>query len=109
MGGVCMELENFGERISKLRIAKGVSAREMSLAIGQCVNYVSKIENGKSLPSMAAFLEICDYFRISKSEFFDENNNYPIHVSEFIVDYKRLDNKTQSHMAEIVKGLLRKK
>lgn len=56
MGGVCIELEYFGERIAKMRVIKGVSAREMSLSIGQCANNINKIKNGKFLPSMAAFL-----------------------------------------------------
>ena len=104
-----MELENFGERVAKLRIAKDVSAREMSLSIGQCENYINKIENGKAFPTMAAFYNICDYLKISKSDFFDEDNNYPAQVNDFVTDYKRLDNKVQSHMAEIAKELIRNK
>ena len=46
------------ERLSKLRTAKGVSAREMSLAIEQNESYINRIENGKSLPSMQAFFYI---------------------------------------------------
>jgi len=47
--------------------------------------------------------------KISKSDFFDEDNNYPNQVNDFITDYKSLDNETQSHMAGIVKGLIRNK
>lgn len=58
------------ERLSKLRIAKGVSAREMSLAIGQNESFINRIENGKALPSMQAFFYICEYLRVTPSEFF---------------------------------------
>ena len=104
-----MELSGFGERLAKLRTTKNVSAREMSLSIGQSANYINKIENGKSLPSMTAFFDICDYLEISHMDFFDEANNDPIQVNEFIEDYKRLDNSTQSHFAEIVKKVLNDK
>ena len=43
------------ERIAKLRSIKKVSAREMSLSLGQNEKYKNHIENGKSLPSMQAF------------------------------------------------------
>ena len=58
------------ERLSKLRTAKGVSAREMSLAIGQNESYINRIENGKSLPSMQAFFYICEYLKVTPHEFF---------------------------------------
>lgn len=47
--------EKFAERLAELRIAKGVSARDMSLSIGQSAGYINNIENKKNLPSMAAF------------------------------------------------------
>ncbi len=58
------------ERLSKLRTAKGVSAREMSLAIGQNESYINRIENGKSLPSMQAFFYICEHLKVTPHEFF---------------------------------------
>ena len=39
--------EDFSERLSKLRNQKGVSARDMSLSIGQNPCYINNIENGK--------------------------------------------------------------
>ena len=44
--------ENFAERLSQLREARQVSAREMSLAIGQNCSYINRIENKKAFPSM---------------------------------------------------------
>jgi len=104
-----MDLTSFGERLAKLRTAKGVSARAMSLTLGQSANYINKIENGKNLPSMATFFEICDYLEISKRDFFDEENNDPSHVMEMVVEYKRLDSNTQSQVTGIVKELNRRK
>ncbi|MDY4880683.1 MAG: helix-turn-helix transcriptional regulator, partial [Gemmiger sp.] len=50
-----MENRLFALRLSALRQQKGVSAREMSLALGQNTNYINRIENGKNYPSMQSF------------------------------------------------------
>lgn len=44
------------DKIRKLRNEKGISAREMSLELGQNVNYINLIENGKRKPSLEMFL-----------------------------------------------------
>ena len=53
------------ERIAQLRLQKGISARDMSLSLGQSESYINKIENRRTLPSMAGFLYICEYFGIT--------------------------------------------
>ncbi len=58
-------------RIMQLRQEKKVSAREMSLAIGQNVNYINRIENKLNLPSLQGLFYICEYFNITPKEFFE--------------------------------------
>lgn len=60
----------FQNRMKALRKEKGVSARGMSLRLGQSENYVNHIENGKIMPSMNGFFLICDFFEITPEEFF---------------------------------------
>lgn len=48
--------DDFPLRLAQLRTKKGVSARDMSLSIGQNHAYINNIESGKALPSMAHFL-----------------------------------------------------
>ncbi|WP_027398463.1 helix-turn-helix domain-containing protein [Anaerovorax odorimutans] len=93
------------ERIAKLRTIKNVSARDMSLSIGQNENYINHIENRKSMPSMQMFFYICDYFNISPKEFFDDNTNNPALIKEIIADLNTLDEKQINSIHEIVKGL----
>lgn len=50
-----MDKKAFSLRLSKLRINKGVSARDMSLSIGQSPSYINNIETGLSYPSMTVF------------------------------------------------------
>ena len=61
----------FAKRILELRTAKGVSAREMSLSLGQGAGYINNIENSNNMPSMSMFFEICEYLEVSPQEFFD--------------------------------------
>ena len=45
----------FADRIASLRNQKDVSAREMSLSLGQNSSYINRIENKHSFPSMRLF------------------------------------------------------
>ena len=64
-----MELKEFSLRLSQLRVNKGVSAREMSLDIGQSQSYINNIETGVNFPSMTVFFYICEYLDITPMEF----------------------------------------
>ena len=65
------------ERITELRMRRGVSEYQMSLALGQNRNYIQGITSGKALPSMGQFLNICEYFEITPMQFFDGRGLYP--------------------------------
>ena len=54
-----MDEKDFALRLAQLREKKNVSAREMSLAIGQNPGYINNIESGKSLPSLMGVFYIC--------------------------------------------------
>ncbi|EOS31863.1 XRE family transcriptional regulator [Hominisplanchenecus murintestinalis] len=99
--------EFFRQRLSQLRAQKGVSARDMSLSLGQSESYINKIENGKSLPSMQVFFYICDYFGISPQEFFDAENRNPTAAGALADDIKTLTDSQIASIADIVKGLKR--
>ncbi|MBQ8614931.1 MAG: helix-turn-helix transcriptional regulator [Ruminiclostridium sp.] len=101
--------EKFAERLSQLRSNIGVSAREISLSIGQSPGYINNIENKKNLPSMTAFFDICDYFKISPMEFFDYETENPKLSRELITELRKLDYRETGHILEIVKDINRKK
>jgi transcriptional regulator with XRE-family HTH domain len=103
---VIEEMEIFlCERVSRLRINKGVSARDMSLSIGQSAGYINQIENKKALPSMRGFFYICEYFDVSPKDFFDTKSNDPVKINEITADMKELDAVQLSNIGNIVKGL----
>ena len=53
------------DRITQLRLQKGVSEYKMSYDLGHSRSYIYNISSGKSLPPMGEFLQICDYFGIT--------------------------------------------
>lgn len=99
--------EEFSQRLAQLRSVKGVSARDMSLSIGQNAGYINNIESGKAMPSMACFFYICDYLKISPSQFFDTESKNPEKLNALIEDLKKLDEAQLENIASIVKGLVK--
>ena len=95
----------FVERMISLRNQKNVSAREMSLAIGQNGSYINRIENKQTFPSMQAFFYICEYFQISPMEFFETDNHNPIIINKIIEELKTLDDVQLDTVLAVIKGL----
>ena len=93
------------ERIALLRTQKGVTARDMSLSIGQNSSYINRIENKKTLPSMQAFFYVCEYLGIKPMDFFDDNNPNPAKLQSIIADLKMLDDEALTHIAGVVRGM----
>lgn len=99
--------EKFPLRLAQLRNAKGVSAREMSLSIGQNAGYINLIENGKAFPSLQGFFYICEYLNITPQEFFDTETKAPDKLRDILEDMKKLNDAQLEHIAAIVKDLVK--
>ena len=100
-----MEKEQFIKRLVELRMNKGVSARDMSLSIGQSPGYINNIDNGVNLPSMTVFFYICEYLGITPMEFFDTENLNPTKATELFNVTKKLSNEQLDHLIALAKGL----
>jgi len=100
-------LQYVAERITKLRIEKNVSARDMSISMGHNVNYINHIENRKAEPSLSGLFYILDYFGISPLEFFDTGNPYPEQLNDIIEDLKQLDANELLHLSNFMKEILK--
>lgn len=98
----------FAERISSLRNEKNISAREMSLAIGQNSSYINRIENKLAFPSMQSFFFICEYLKISPKDFFDSNISNPVKLKEAVSELKELDNSQLDIIIAVARGLQHK-
>lgn len=94
--------EDFAKRLADLRAKKKASARDMSLSIGQCSGYISNIENGHNLPSMAVFFYICDYLDVTPAEFFEVENADPAALTPIFDQIKKL----KPEQVEVLKAML---
>lgn len=75
-----MDTQFIRDRITQLRLNKGVSEYQMSYDLGHSRSYIYNISSGKSLPPMAELLQICEYFEITPCQFFDESSKHPVLV-----------------------------
>ena len=87
-----MDTKFIRDKITQLRIQKGVSEYKMSYDLGHSRSYIYNISSGKSLPPMAEFLEICDYFGITPSQFFNDTTDNPVLLQSAIEELKKLDD-----------------
>lgn len=97
--------DTFKYRLVELRLKKNVSARDMSLSMGQNPGYINNIESGKALPSLTGFFYICEYLDITPQEFFDTDLEYPEQIRSIINDLKKLNERQLRNISEIVKDL----
>lgn len=100
-----MDIEVFAKRLSELRINKGVSARDMSLSLGQSAGYINNIENCVNFPSMTVFFYICDYLSISPKEFFETETTNPTKINELTTAVKKLSSEQLDNLIALAKGL----
>ena len=103
-----MEKKDVALRLARLREKKGVSARDMSLSIGQNEGYINNIETGKSNPSLDGILYICDYLGITPAEFFDLDSTNPSKLDAIVKDMKKLNDQQLDIIAALVRDLARK-
>jgi transcriptional regulator with XRE-family HTH domain len=100
-----MDQETFSRRLANLRTQKGVSARDMSLSLGQSAGYINNIENGVNFPSMTVFFYICDYLNITPQEFFDLDTANPSKAQELLLEARRLSDNQLEHLIALIKDL----
>lgn len=101
-----MREEFIKERITQLRLQKGVSEYQMSYDLGHSRGYVYNISSGKALPPMREFLAICEYFEITPQEFFDTSVEDPVLLNKIMVGVRKLQQEDQLLLLELIERLL---
>ena len=97
--------EFFRNRLIQLRLKKGVSARDMSLSLGQSASYINKIENGRAMPSMEVFFYICDYFGLQPGDFFSEDRGEMIELDALLSQLAQLDEESIFLVRKLIQKL----
>ncbi|MBD5466564.1 MAG: helix-turn-helix transcriptional regulator [Lachnospiraceae bacterium] len=97
--------KEFCNRLTRLRMEKDVSARDMSLSLGLSESYINKIENEKTLPSMSTFFDICDYFHITPMEFFNMQEPFPFDIAAAVSEMNRMSKEQISRLIAFMKDI----
>ena len=104
-GYYMIDEEFFRDRLRTLRNEKQVSAREMSLALGQNESYINKIESGKATTTIPSFINICEYLKISPSVFFDEETRNTFDKQDFEYYLTKLSPNQAKYILELLKDI----
>ena len=99
-----MDIEFVRERITQLRLQKGVSEYKMSYDLGHSRGYINNISSGKTLPSMSEFLAICDYMNITPMDFFNVESSDPETIKEISI----MAAKLNKDVLDLIKKLIMK-
>ena len=92
----------FPQRLTQLRMQKGVSARDMSLSIGQNTGYINSIESGKNFPTMKNFFYICEYLHITPKEVFEDGTADPEAIRKMVENLKILSLQNLIYMYKVI-------
>ena len=95
------------ERITNLRIKKGVSEYQMSYDLGHSRGYVYNISSGKALPPLKEFFAICDYFEITPQQFFDDSSKNHELIQKAIEGMKQLDESDMLMLLSWINRMLK--
>ena len=93
------------ERINNLRMQHNLSEYQLSLDLEHSQGYIQSITSGRILPSMSAFLEICEYFEITHLEFFDPSISNPPLFQAVINDIKTLSENDLLLLSLVLKRI----
>ena len=71
--------------------------------------YINQIENARSMPSVEGLINICDYFEISLSDFFDTKTKYPLEYKDLLSELNKLDAFELEQIVNLIKLITRNK
>lgn len=94
------------ERITTLRLKKGVSEYQMSYDLGHSRGYIYNISSGKALPPLKEFFAICDYFGLTPAQFFDEGTQNPELIQKAVSGMKQLNEADLLMLLGLINRLL---
>ena len=99
----------FPSRITELRTQRGISARDMSLSLGQSESYINKIENKRTLPSMSGFIYICEYLGITPQDFLNVEAPAPQKSKEVLLELNKLTASQADHVMMVIRDIIGEK
>lgn len=95
------------ERITQLRIKKGVSEYQMSYDLGHSRGYIYNISSGKALPPLKEFFAICEYFGLTPQQFFDESVQNPELIQKALEGMRQLNESDMLMLLGFINRMLK--
>lgn len=97
------------DRITMLRVKKGVSEYQMSYDLGHSKGYINNISSGKALPSLKELFAICEYFNITPYDFFNSEKDNPELTKKAIEYFDMLEECDMLLILNLLNRLIEKK
>ncbi len=95
------------DRITELRMQKGISEYKLSEILGFSKSYINNISRHANAPSIGAFLAICDCFGITPIEFFLPE--YDSEMKKLIHKFSELTDDEKKLIMEVMDGQIAKR
>lgn len=98
---------SIGERLRQIRQIHNISARKLAEELEVDPSTISKIENNQALPSIELLFKICEYFKITPADFFDDVSNKEMtpEIQELVLLAKKLPKEDLKLLQQIAKRL----
>ena len=102
-----MDFSNIGKRIQATRMEHKISQKEMADILGISMNYISRLENGKTKIDLKTFMKICDFLNISIYDVLNEKSDHIIRymdkeLYELIIKCNLEKQKFIYHMVKLL-------
>lgn len=95
-----------GKRIAQRRHSMGYKQNELAEKANLSNNYLSNIENGHSIPSLATFAELCIQLKTTPDTFLLGTIRTDDIPENIIDNLKLCDEKSLSLIGEIIQSIL---
>ena len=82
---------DIGKRLRDIRVAKGLSQRDMEKRTGQLPCYLSRVENGHTEPSLRTLEKLAQALEIELSQLFVGGGGEPVPVRRLVNEGTRED------------------
>lgn len=109
-------LENFGERLKKLRAKKGITQEKLATDLNIPESSIRRLEIADGVPRMDRLKQIADYFGVSTDYLLGKNDNqnkekgflsddHVMHAAEI---FSKLSKEEQSNLLNLMQGMAKK-
>jgi transcriptional regulator with XRE-family HTH domain len=94
-----LPLMNIGETIRNFRLQKGMSQGDIEKRTGLLRCYLSRVENGHTIPSLDTLAKIAGALDINLAQFFDERSDGAAHLPHLSDEQVRFMNQIRRYSA----------